>query len=350
MECVRCFFTDKEARMNGAHCEYCDLHDELEKQTEKVYWPHVLEKIQKQKSKYHCLIGVSGGLDSSVMLYLAVRRWNLNPLVIHFDNFWNAPEAESNIDLLVRELGVDFIRYSVDMSEYDDICRAFLLSGVPDADIPNDMAMAYFMYKTAMDMKIKYIFNGHNFRTEGSSPSAWSYMDAKYLCSVYGEKPYSFPLQTIGMQLKSFLKVKQVRPLYYVPDSLFEGVTERLFEMGWEDYGGKHCENVYTEFVGSYLLPRKFNIDKRRTYASALIRSGKAQKKDFDFSKYPEFSDAKLYAIAKRLNVNIAEIMGQPPQSRDGYAKYNFRRYKPLLWVAMKLGIIPLTFYRKYTK
>jgi len=349
MECQRCLFTDKEAAISrSGQCEYCDLHDELEIQCLNYDWPAMLTKMQSQNKKYDCLMGISGGYDSSAMLYMAIYKWGLNPLVIHFDNLWNTPEAESNMSVLVKELGVDFIRYSVNKSEYDDICRAFLMAGVPDADIPNDMAMAYFMMKTASDYGIKYILNGHDFRTEGSSPREWSYMDAKYLCSIYGMVPFSFPLLTLWDQIKYALRgITHVRPLYYV-DS--ESVRRELYDLGWRDYGAKHSENIYTEFVGSYLLPRKFWIDKRRTYEGALIRSGRKNKEDINLNFYPEFSDEKIKMIEKRIGMSIDDIMSVRIQYRDKYKKYNFRKYKLFLWVLMKLGLIPLTFYRKYTK
>jgi tRNA(Ile)-lysidine synthase TilS/MesJ len=115
-------------------------------------------------------MGISGGIDSSTLLYTAVKYWNLKPLVIHFDNHWNAPEALHNMSQLVKLLGVDSITYTVNKEEYDRLNDAFLWAGTPDADIPNDIAMTKLMYDTAFKYNIKYILNGHDFRTEGSTP------------------------------------------------------------------------------------------------------------------------------------------------------------------------------------
>ena len=211
--------------------------------------------------------------------------------------------------------------------------------------------MAYFMMKTADQYKIKYIFNGHDFRTEGSSPTAWSYMDAKYLKSICGDEwPDSFPMLTFNLQLWYFFKgITQIRPLYYYPyDS--KVILSRLRQWGWKDYGGKHCENIYTEFIGSYLLPRKFHIDKRITYESALIRTGLKKKTEVELYGFPIFDESKLVLISQRIGINVRDIMLVPIADRERYDKYNFRRYKFLLLVLMKIGIIPLTFYRKYTK
>jgi 3'-phosphoadenosine 5'-phosphosulfate sulfotransferase (PAPS reductase)/FAD synthetase len=112
---------------------------------------NLLEAIKwhGRKKKYNCIMGISGGLDSSTLLYSAVRYWNLKPLVIHFDNNWNAPEATHNMNQLVNKLGVDCINYKVNKQEYDRLNDAFLWAGVPDADIPNDIAMTKLMYDTA---------------------------------------------------------------------------------------------------------------------------------------------------------------------------------------------------------
>ncbi len=128
-------------------CEYCDLHDELELQANPHELKHIIAKIKKagKDKKYDCIMGISGGIDSSTLLFTAVKYWNLKPLVIHFDNHWNAPEAIHNMTQLVKLLGVDSITYTVNKEEYDRLNDAFLWAGVPDADIPNDIAMTKLM-------------------------------------------------------------------------------------------------------------------------------------------------------------------------------------------------------------
>jgi len=222
-ECPRCLFTEDFATIGEKQCSYCDLHDELERQVHGVRLYDVLRPIQKIKKKYNCLIGISGGLDSSTMLYAAVAIWDLRPLVIHFDNGWNNATAESNMKQLISELGVDAITYRVNKREYDDLNFAFLDAGVPDADIPNDIAMTKLMYDTAEKYGIKWILNGHDFRTEGSTPAKWTYMDAKYIQDVfkksYGHKLQNYPLFTFWDQIRCAIKgIKQVRPFYYIPD------------------------------------------------------------------------------------------------------------------------------------
>jgi hypothetical protein len=179
---------------------------------------------------------------------------------------------------------VDCINYKVNKQEYDRLNDAFLWAGVPDADIPNDIAMTKLMYDTAYKYGIKYILNGHDFRTEGSTPKPWTYMDAKYIRSVYnkysGLELHNYPLFTFKDQLfYALIGIKNVRPFHFKWDrESMEDEMKRF--ISWQDYGGKHCENVYTEFVGSHLLPNKFGIDKRIVYLSAQVRSGKLKKEE----------------------------------------------------------------------
>ena len=363
-KCERCLYTtDIKCVKIGqsGQCNYCDMHDSLEKSSAAHDWDKQLKKIKSQKCKYHCLIGISGGFDSSMMLLWAVEA-GLNPLVIHFDNGWNTAEAEHNMDTLTKALKVDFIRYPIDRwGEYDELCKAFLWASVPDADIPNDMAMSALMLRTADKYGIKYILNGHNFRTEGSSPISWSYMDARYVESVYWthspehDKLQHYPLLGFWEQIWLALKgITQVRPLYYLePDP--EKWKKALKTLGWQDYGGKHCENIYTEFIGSYYLPRKFGIDKSLTYHSALIRSGKMVRTDFlNKQELPDFQLDKLRMIIERLDLSdttFKMIMGAPHATFKEYKTYHqtFRRWKILLWILMRAKLIPYTFYKKYT-
>jgi hypothetical protein len=351
-ECPRCLFDESIAEIGEHQCEYCDLHDQLESQANPKDLKNVIAAVKKagKDKKYDCIMGISGGVDSSVLLYTAVRYWNLNPLVIHFDNHWNAPEAIHNMKQLILKLNVDSINFTVNKAEYDRLNDAFLSAGLPDADIPNDIAMTKLMYDTAYKNGIKYILNGHDFRTEGSTPKGWTYMDAKYIESVYnkytGLKLMNYPLFTFKDQLfYAAIGIKNIRPFHYNFDRYtMEDEMKRL--INWQDYGGKHCENVYTEFVGSFLLPEKFNIDKRIVYLAAQVRSGKltkeqakeklAVKSEFDFSKLGDNGERMLRLVNMRLG------------SRDTYDKYNFKKYKYLMLLLVKLKVIPYTFYIKY--
>ena len=353
-ECPRCLFDETIATIGEHQCEYCDLHDDLERQANPHELKHLIREIKSkgQDKTYDCIMGISGGIDSSTLLYTAVKYWNLKPLVIHFDNHWNAPEAVHNMSQLVKILGVDSITYTVNKEEYDRLNDAFLWAGTPDADIPNDIAMTKLMYDTAFKYNIKYILNGHDFRTEGSTPKGWTYMDAKYIQSVYnkysGLRLQNYPLFTFKDQLfYAAMGIKNVRPFHYGFDrDTMEAEMKRL--INWQDYGGKHCENVYTEFVGSFLLPEKFGIDKRIVYLAAQVRSGKLTKEQAmeQFNIKSEFDITKLGSSAERMLrlVNIRK------RDRSEFDRYDFKKYRALLWILTKMKVLPYTFYVKYCK
>ena len=351
-ECNRCLFTSDFAKIGEHQCEYCDIHDTLANNSDPLDLDYQLDKIERKGrgKKYDCLIGISGGLDSSTLLYMAVRYWGMKPLVIHFDNGWNNDIAKQNMDNLVEKLSVDAIFYRVSKNEYDFLNDAFLRAGVPDADIPNDIAMTKLMYDTAHKYGIKYILNGHDFREEGSTPAKWTYMDAEYIRSVYrdfcGLELKSYPLFTFKDQLLSWVRgIKQVRPFHY-------GFNRKPFEqamiseIGWKSYGAKHCENIYTEFVGAELLPNKFGIDKRIVYLSARVRSGLMSKEDArkEFANKPVFNYEKLASHRAR----IQELMRSPIRERSEFKKYNFKKYRLVIWFLYKTGVVPYTFYKKY--
>lgn len=352
MECKRCLFTDDIAIIphERVQCNYCKLHDQLEAQANPADLLPIVDKIKRRGygKQYDCLIGISGGLDSSVLLYWAVKM-DLRPLVIHFDNGWNAPQAEHNMKQLVDKLSVNSITYKVDKSEYDTLNRAFLWAGTPDCDIPNDIAMTKLMYDTAHKYGIKYILNGHDFRTEGSTPAKWTYMDAKYIQDVYfkycGEKLVNYPLFTFADQLFYALKgIKQVRPFHYgIGRDRIEKEMKSFIE--WQDYGGKHCENVYTEFIGAFILPKKFSIDKRIVYLSAQVRTGTIDKvtAQMRLMTKPSFDDDKI-------PMSVMKEAWGPIRDRSEFAHYNFKRWKYIIWLLAKMKVVPFTMYVKYCK
>lgn len=350
-DCPRCLFTSDIATIGPKQCNYCDLHDELERRSDIKDLDKSLNKIRNLRGKYNCLIGISGGLDSCTLLWAAVKLWDLRPLVIHFDNGFNAPAAEHNMKSIVDTLGVDLIRYSVNSHEYRSLNAAFIYAGTPDADIPNDVAMTKLMYQTAEMYKIKYILNGHDFRNEGSTPAAWTYMDAEYIRSVWLcyrllDFPLkNFPLFTFWDQIRCALKgIKQVRPFHYPFDR--EKIEQRMKEnIGWEDYGAKHNENIYTAFVGSWLLPTKFGIDKRRVYLSARIRSGYITKDEAKkaLEQIPWFDYSDPFCDEMRKVSNMIPVV-----DRKIYGRYNFKKYRAVIWLLMKLKVVPYTFYKKY--
>jgi hypothetical protein len=352
-ECNRCLITTAIPGIRiDNECEFCKIHDKLELESWTFNLDGFISKLKRAKNKYHCLIGISGGLDSSFMLEYTVRTLKLNPLVIHFDNGWNTEIADRNMLTLVNALNVDFIRYHINRNLYNEVCKSLLLAGVPDADITNDMVMAELMVRTARQYNIEYIFNGHDFRHEGSSPLAWTYMDARYVKSVYkrwiGKELKDFPM--IGFWQQMFQRTKQFRLLYYVDYNPGKEKSRLIATYGWEDYGEKHSENIYTWFIGAYLLPVKFGIDKRITYLSARIRSGEISKKEgLRIISTPVIYDGDTF-IMKRFNLSWLTVMNAPIDDHYSYKTYHsmFIKYRWIMWVLMKLSVVPYLFYKKY--
>lgn len=353
-ECPRCLFTEDIATIGETQCNYCDLQDQLRSQAREP-WENVLSRIKnKGKNKqYDCLVGISGGEDSSVLLYLTVKVWGLRPLVIHFNNRTNRAEATNNIKVITERLSVNFIEYFLDKTEYDNLTDALLKAGVPDCDTSNDVCMSKMMYTAAKDHGIKYILNGHSFREEGSSPKAWSVIDYTYLNSVYkkwnGKDLVNYPLLTVWDQIwGAIIGIKQVRP-YHHADHGRQEVIRILKTWGWMDYGGKHNENIYTAFIGNFVLPRKFGIDKRRTYLSAHIREG-MMTKDFarDILKKP--AEFNLNDLGDRKDHLLHLVDSSPIRPRSDYNMTNFKRLKPIFWLLMKFKVLPTTAYIKYCK
>jgi len=346
-ECPRCLFTEDIAKIGDTQCEYCDIHDSLEKQSPPDQLNRILNKIRKHKGKYNCIMGISGGKDSSVLLYTAVKVWGLRPLAIHFDNNWNTETAKGNMQRLVDRLGVDSIVYKADKQEYDTLNDAFLFAGVPDADIPNDIAMTKLMYQTASQYRIKYILNGHDFREEGSTPKGWTYMDAEYIRSVYrfytNTEIKNYPLFTFKDQIIYSLKgIKNIRPFHYMPNRQY--LTKQMIDYcDWRSYGSKHSENIYTEFVGAYLLPNKFKIDKRIVYLSAQVRSGIISKEDGRTA----FKHKGEIDLARFKDIDLSLITKVKRTHKD-FKTYNFKKYRPFIWLMYKMKIVPYTFYKKY--
>jgi hypothetical protein len=343
-ECPRCLFDESIATIGSTQCEYCDLHDQLEAQANPNDLMPLLDKVRSNK-KYDCIMGISGGVDSSLLLYLAVKKWKLKPLVIHFDNHYNVPQATHNMSQLIKLLNVDAITYNVNKLEYDTLNDAFIQAGLPDADIPNDIAMTKLMYETAYKYGIKYILNGHDFRTEGSTPKSWTYMDAKYIRSVYkwhtNKELTNYPLFTFKDQLfYALIGIKNIRPFHYIKEREALENEMKAF-ISWQDYGGKHCENVYTEFVGGHLLPTKFGIDKRIVYLSAKVRSEKLTKNEAK----------RIFQVAHFWDKQKLDIaIPKTKMERNEFERYDFKKYRLLMWVLAKMKVVPFTFYIKYCK
>jgi imidazoleglycerol phosphate synthase cyclase subunit len=368
--CRRCLITtdvpNADFDVQGI-CFYCRLHDTMEKQypTGEKGRRSLEEFAQRLKDagrgqKYDCILGVSGGCDSSYLVHLMVEM-GVRPLAVHFDNTWNSPTATSNIYSVLGALDVDLETYVVDNTEYDDIYRSFMLAGVRDVEAPTDIGFMGVLYRAAEKHGIKHIIEGHSFRTEGVSPLGWLYMDGGYIKSVheqYGTVPMrTFPNMEFGQFVRwaALSRIERTRPLYHL-DYNKEATKRFLTETyGWQWYGGHHLENRFTAFYHTYLLPVRFGIDFRQIELSALVRSRQLPRDEAAARLYERrLPDPELLAMVKKrlhfTDEEFDEVMNAERRSYRDFPTYKrrFEQLRPFFWLMYKAGRVPKSFYVKF--
>lgn len=300
----------------------------------------VVEEIRRagRGREHDCILGVSGGIDSSYLLYLAKEQLGLRPLVFHVDGGWNSGLAERNIERLVRSLGLDLLTVVIDWEEMRDLQLAFFKAGVPHIDTPQDHAFFATMYNFADKRGIRHILTGANYSTECiRNPLEWTYhatdlVQIRDIHSRFGTRPLkSFPTSNI-LRHKVYLRyvrgIRVVAPLNYVPYVKADAVRLLRERFGWEEYPQKHFESVFTRFFEGCWLPGKFGYDTRRVQFSSLILTGQMTRDEaLDRLKRPpcdEESAAADFAL-------VAEKLRIPPSELEGYfnaPNRTFRDYK----------------------
>jgi N-acetyl sugar amidotransferase len=348
-------------------CNFCEIHERMEKQyplnkTGRERLEVILKKIKnKGKNKeYDCVVGVSGGTDSSYLLYIAVNL-GLKPLAVHYDNGWNSSLAVTNIKILTEKLGVDLYTYVNDWEEFKDLQISFLKASTSDAEIPTDVGIHGCLLRIASKMRIKYVLNGHSFRNESMMPIGWTYMDGKYIKSIqklFGSKKLrTFPNVTImDYFYYSIMKRIEVIPiLNYVIYDKTEAIKVMEKELGWVYSGGHHHESYYTHFFQSFLLPTKFNIDKRIPELSGFIRTGQISRQEsleILNKSYPYEPELINYTISKLgiTKESFEQILKEPIKTFKDYPTYYnlIKVFRFPIWVAAKMGIIPYLLYQKF--
>ncbi len=370
--CTRCIYDESVPAItfdSEGVCNYCKMVDDLtlnyqtglpegEKRIQEI-----ITQIKKDgKGKmYDCIIGVSGGTDSSFMVYWALQN-GLRPLAVHYDNTWNTSIATENIRKVLGKLKVDLFTHVIDNKEADDIFSAFFQAGVPEIEASTDLALAETMYRVAAKYKVKYILEGHSFIAEGISPLGKNYFDGKYISTIhkrYGKlKMKTYPLMTFWKFIKwtAFYRIKKIRPLWYIKYSKEDAKVFLKNEFGWEYYGGHHLENRMTAFFHSVYCPQKFHVDYRNNSLSASVRSGQISRQDAieEYYHKPPYVESQLLSyFKKRLSLTDEEydsIMATPPRYWYEFPTYKkrFERLRPFFFVLMKASLVPHSFYMKY--
>lgn len=296
----------------------------------------LINKIKRagEGKDYDCLIGISGGVDSTYVAY-KTKELGLRPLAIHFDNGWNSELAVKNIENTLKKLNIDLYTYVIDWEEFKSLQKAFLKASTPDGEIPSDHAIFSLLFKIANEYNIKYILNGNNFSTEFVLPRTWAYghIDWKYIKNInrkFGtHKLKNYPHLTIWKYFYYAVikRIKIISVLNYMDYDKSKAMQLLKEKLEWKYYGGKHYESVYTRFYQGYILPKKFEIDKRKAHLSSLILSGQmTREKALEELNQPIYPDGLLQEdldfVLKKFDFSkeeLNEIIAFPNKTYQDY-------------------------------
>jgi N-acetyl sugar amidotransferase len=344
--CTRCVMdtTDPEIVFdeNGV-CNHCHTYDRMVRQyvvdgDEGLrQLEQLAEKIRKDgKGKnYDCVIGVSGGVDSTYVAF-RVKQLGLRPLAVHLDNGWDSELAVKNIEETLKRLDIALYTEVLDWEEFKDLQVAFLKASTPDSEIPTDHAITALLSNMAEKIGVKYVIVGHNVRTETHLPRAWSqgHFDWKYIREVHKQfgdhQLKTFPHFGFFTFYRRMLTEKRVELLNYIGYNKKEALRVLQNELGWRYYGGKHYESIYTRFYQGYILPEKFGFDKRRSHLSSLVCSKEITREqaleDLKVPTYaPSMQEEDREYVVKKLGLSEDEfsaVMNTPKKSYWDYPSY----------------------------
>lgn len=299
----------------------------------------IVDDVRKagRGNDFDCILGLSGGLDSSYMLHLLVKKFDLRPLVFHVDGGWNSDLAVNNIQMLVDKLGLDLFTEVIDWEDMRDFQLAFFKSGISQIDIPQDHAFVASLYKFANKYSVKYIMNGGNIATECvRNPLEWLYYGTdmwlindirKQFCT----RPLTnYPFSSVlfhKFYLRYIRRVQVVRPLNYMPYSKDLAINTLREEYGWRAYPQKHFESRFTKFFEGYWLPTRFDYDTRKVQFSSLILTGQMTRGEaLEKLKVPAYDpntiDDEFAYIAKKLGISVDELRHYHTMPLKSYKDY----------------------------
>tara|TARA_R100000687_G_scaffold83282_1_gene85443 strand:+ start:3006 stop:4181 length:1176 start_codon:yes stop_codon:yes gene_type:complete len=364
-ECVRCVMDTSDPWItfnDEGLCNHCRAYDAYVATmgTPEARQRQLDQLVGQLKARgkgkdYDCIMGLSGGVDSSYLAWFAVKKLGLRPLVVHVDAGWNSELAVNNIQNIVQRLNLDMHTLVIDWPEIRDLQRAYFLSGIANLDVPQDHAFIASLYSEARKYGIKDILNGGNMQTESILPNAWGYdaSDAVSLQAIHKKfrtvKLKNYPI--INLYQKYFYypfvqKMRVHRPLELI-DYNKEGAKKLLIEeLGWRDYGGKHYESVFTKFFQAHYLPTKFGYDKRLAHYASLIVSGQMTKEQAQgelqkpLYDLQELEEDKAFWI-KKLDISEVEydrVMSEQPRFYTDFAnnEQSLERLKKATRIAAK--------------
>jgi N-acetyl sugar amidotransferase len=291
---------------------------------------------------FDCIMGMSGGIDSSYLLYVMAHQYGLRPLVFHVDAGWNSQIAVNNIERLIDGLGLDLYTEVINWEEIKDLQLAFFKSGVPHIDVPQDHAFFATLYKFASENNIKYILTGGNYSTECvRNPLEWMYYqsDSAQLRDIhnkFGTIPLdSYPVTSIlwhKFYLPYIKGIKLIRPLDYIPYNKEEAMNLLVDKFGYQKYPQKHFESRFTRFYESYWLPKRFGYDTRKVQYSSLILTGQMKRVEaLEKLRKPAYDEETIHQefeyIANKLGISIDELKSYMDAPKKTYKDYKSQQY-----------------------
>ena len=300
IECSKCVMNDtiREFSLNSKGvCNFCedwekkkDYFTNFTDEQIKKNLNSIKSEIKKfnKKNNYDCIIGLSGGTDSSYVAYLAFKM-KLKPLIIHMDNGWNSKISNSNINKILEKTNFDYKTLILNWKEFKDLQISFLKAGVPDIEILTDHAIFAYIINFALENNIKYILSGVNFATEHSTIPSWGwrkddFSHIKKIHKKFGKEklitfPKMYPFKKFYYE-KIKKKIKVINLLDFINYKSIKAKEILKTNFDWDDYGGKHHESFFTKFFQGYILPKKFKIDKRLLHLSCLIRNNEINRNE----------------------------------------------------------------------
>ncbi len=355
-------------------CNFCTVHDRLEQEFPlneigKKKLNQTIESIKRhgRNKKYDCIVGISGGRDSTYFLYLTKKVFGLRPLAVHFNDGFGNPVAGENMIRATEKLGVDLRTITSDWRESKDLKIAFLKASTPDLEEATDIGIATTLYGVATQENVKYVLFGQSFRTEGIAPLSWNYLDGKYLKAVHEQfgtvplrkwKPTDpgFNLEPLHLLYYTLWKgIKVIPLLYYCPYVRTEAEKIIKEELGWVYPGAKYYDDLYQSLM-AYVYRVKFKIERRKFNYSALVRSGQMLREEA-LARIKEvyvIEDPDVIRLCiKRLGITQAEFdeyLARPSKTfRDYPNSYSFiRKLKFPIKILSRLNLLPGVTYEKY--
>lgn len=365
--CVRCIMDSSDVNIlydEEGLCDYCKNYDLFIRpgwQNSINNPKHFNEEIDRirqagKNNKFDCIIGLSGGLDSSYTTYIIKEKMGLRPLLVHVDAGWNTDQAVSNIEKLVNGLGLDLY---TEVADWDSVKRmqvAFLRSGIPDQDLVQDAIFFSKIYHFAIKNKIKYVITGSNFSTECCrEPEEWGgYLGIDKLLfhniwKLYGDAKFiDFPLIDITIYklwYKIIYGMKVIHPLNFISYEKKKAEKELYNRFGWQPFKHKHHESRFTRFYEDYWLPRRFGFDKRRAHFSSLIMTGQMTRDEaLNRISKPEMSEhffkQEFEYVAHKLDLSKDELQKLFESPKKYYYHYKNKR-----WL-IALGTVLMRWFR----